>query len=613
MRRVTRLLEEGVSGDDILVSTFTRTSALDLVRELGKIGAPGAGDVQASTLHSFCFRLLHHALVFEITRRHPRPLLAYEERFMVEDLKLPGSFGGVYDIEERLRAFGADWARLQSEAPGWPHGDDDVAFHGALMEWLLAHEAILVEELIPLALHYLRDNPAAPIRPQFAHVIVDEYQDLNRAEQALLDILASQGDLTIVGDEDQSIYSFKYANRDAITDFHLSHPHTTDEMLIECRRCPSVVVEMANAIIGRNATRSNRVLVPSPGAQVGDVHRVQWASPEDEASGLANFLRRRIDEGAVSPGQALVLAPRREFGRLIVAALGDRGITSKMFFNEHELDGNPKALGESQAQQTLSLLSLLVNEEDRVSLRCWLGFGSPNLRAPAWSRLLNEARAANESPRAVLVRDATSGNSVAGIASLRPRWGQLESELTRLRALRGRALSDALFPPTEEWAGPFREMVVDEFGDQDFDEAALRDCIVQRVSQPDLPTDVDYVRVMSLHKSKGLTADLVMIAACNDGLLPSLYDDKSHLDPIQYAEEQRRVMFVGITRTRRTLVLSSVATMRSAWAHKWQLPIVRYLDGDTVLVLASPHLNEMGPTCPPAVDGANWVPGAPLP
>jgi superfamily I DNA/RNA helicase len=112
-------------------------------------------------------------------------------------------------------AFNAAWARLQSEEPGWPGHKIDVAFHEALLSWLRFHQAMLVGELVPVALGYLRNNPESPFRTAYDHVFTDEYQDLDKAEQVLIDLLAKNGSHTIVGDEDQSIYSFKHANAQA--------------------------------------------------------------------------------------------------------------------------------------------------------------------------------------------------------------------------------------------------------------------------------------------------------------------------------------------------------------------------------------------------------------
>ena len=117
---------------------------------------------------------------------------------------------------------------------------------------------MLMGEIVPVMLSYLRNNPLCPERGQFEHVIVDEFQDLNRAEQVLTDLLAEQAAVTIIGDEDQSIYSFKHAHPDGIVTFADAHPGTHDETLNVCRRCPTGVVALANSLI--NPTRPRAVV-----------------------------------------------------------------------------------------------------------------------------------------------------------------------------------------------------------------------------------------------------------------------------------------------------------------------------------------------------------------
>ena len=128
MRRVCRLLEdEGVAPEKIFVGTFTRTSATDLKAELTKLGSDGVEAVYAGTLHAFCFGLLSRDDVFEQTQRIPRPLLKFEERFLLEDLRGDG-FGGIKAKRERLEAFNTQWARLQTDDPGWLRDSNKTAF-----------------------------------------------------------------------------------------------------------------------------------------------------------------------------------------------------------------------------------------------------------------------------------------------------------------------------------------------------------------------------------------------------------------------------------------------------------------------------------------------------
>ena len=295
MRRVARLLQGGAMANRILVYTFTRTAARDIEGELAELGVDGANAVRAGTLHAFCFGLLGQEEVLDTTGRVPRPLLVFEERFLLKDLN-GAEFGTIHDRRRRLQAFNAAWARLQSETPGWPVDPIDRVFERELSRWLRFHEAMLIGELVPESLRYLRENPASPHRATYEHILVDEYQDLNRAEQVLLDLLAEKGQLIVVGDEDQSIYSFKHAHPDGIADFDATHAETHDEQLDECRRCPRRVVELAGALIANNQVRTPRVLLQRLENPEGEVLVLQWGSMEEEAQGIAEIIHQRIQE-----------------------------------------------------------------------------------------------------------------------------------------------------------------------------------------------------------------------------------------------------------------------------------------------------------------------------
>ena len=215
---------------------------------------------------------------------YPVRSFEFEKRFLLEDLK-EGGFGNIYRRRERLKAFEAAWARLQSDEPGWPHNPVDQQFDELLRDWLVFHEAMLIGELVPHALRYLRNNPVSPERSDFSHILVDEYQDLNASEQELIQCLAQDAYLTICGDEDQSIYSFKYAHPAGIADFPRRHPETTDETLELCRRCPPNIVDMANHLISKNWGRTVRQLKPNSKNEDGEVLIYQWENMEQEAQG----------------------------------------------------------------------------------------------------------------------------------------------------------------------------------------------------------------------------------------------------------------------------------------------------------------------------------------
>jgi len=599
IRRAARLLREGAPPHRILACTFTRTAARDLRRELSQLGITGANRVHAGTIHALCFGILSKAEVLEITGRSPRPLLDFEIRFLLQDLS-SDQLGGIRDLGKRLHAFNAAWARLQSDEPGWPIDPIDRNFHTALLSWLIFHQAMLIGELVPETLRYLRNNPLSPDRRAYDHVLVDEYQDLNRAEQEVLDLLATVASLSVVGDEDQSIYSFKFAHPDGIATFDQTHPDTHDEVLSECRRCPTLIVEMANTLISHNRIRQPRQLCCCEQNPAGEALVVQWRNYEEEAEGVAEFIRQRIADGSVDAGRVLVLSPRRQFGYAVRDALTRKAVNAHSFFYEEALDGNPKNYSNCHAQMAFTLLTLLANQNDRVALRCWSGFGSPTLRKAGWSVLIRYCEDTGDAPYEILHRLSAGELSIRGTQQLVERFNHLQDLLNNLRGLSGQNLVDALFPVNQAWAVSLR-ILTGRLDENDFDAEALRDSLRVSITQPELPTDVEYVRIMSLHKSKGLTADLVVIVVCIDGLIPLVEGDTA-AERDRSLEEQRRLFYVAVTRTTNTLVLSSVAELPRDLAHRIGAR-VRGGTGRNANTIASRFLSELGPILPASVRG----------
>lgn len=604
MRRLTRLLEvDHANPRRILACTFTRTAAEDITRAISQLGIQGAEHIATHTVHGFCFSMLSSHAVLEATGRVPRPLLRFEERFLLQDLCKEG-LGNVRDCGKRLLAFSAAWARLQHEQPGWSLDASDTAYQAALLDWLRFHQAMLIGELIPEGIKYLRNNPNSPYRTMFDHLLVDEYQDLNRAEQQLIDLLTN-GNLVIVGDEDQSIYSFKHAHPEGIVEFPGAHPNTEEIGLDECRRCPKTIVAMANALIANNNTRSSRQLQEMSSNPSGEIHVVQWSSMEQEAAGIADFIKGRVDAQTVEAGEVLVLAPRREFGYMVRDQLNNKNVPAHSFFSEQLLDGKPKKIDESPAQQALTLLGLLTNPDDRVALRCWCGFGSNSLADGAWARLRAHCASNGDTPRQALEQLADGTLAIPHTGHIVERFRLLQTRIGNLDGLTGQDLVDSVFSSSEDWAIPFRDIAA-AIEDADFGPDKLGDAIRRSVSQPEMPTDVDYVRVMSLHKSKGLTADLVVVCGCLQGLIPSIDTDASPQDQQRAMEEQRRLFYVAITRARQVLVLSSVTSLPTATAHKMRVRMSR-TSGRTVRTITSQFIHELGPQCPAAVTGQQFL------
>lgn len=599
IRRVARLLEGGHDPRRILAVTFTRTAAHDLVTKLRELKVPGCNNVRASTLHSFCFGTLAKQDVFDLISRVPRPLLRpskkirFEVDFLLHDI--PDRFGGIRERDRRLRAFEAAWARLQSEEPGWPQNPIDRDFQAELDGWLRFHKAMLIGEVVPVTLSYIRDNPACDERGAFDHVLVDEYQDLNKAEQVLLALLADGGNFAVAGDDDQSIYSFKFAHPEGIMEFPQNHSGTHTENLAESQRCPVKIIEMANCLISNNKRPDPaRRILPAPRATPGEIDIVQWRSLEEEARGLAQAIDLLITAGSVAPKSVLVLAPRRVIGYAIRDALQQLRVDAHCFFPDDALDSK-------DAQERFTLLTLVANPKDRVALRCWLGFGDHLLRKKAYACLRKHCEQGGSEPREVL-EDLESGRlSIPGTTDLVSRFRGLKAELAQLQNLELRPLIEQLFPDDQPAVEAIRGLALEAM-DSCRDASRLREELRVRITQPELPSEGEFVRVMSLHKGKGLTADLVVVAGCIRGFLPYVDDDMSPTEQQQLLEEQRRLFYMAITRTTRHLVLSSFTDMNRAEAHRMQARI-RAGGGNRGGTMASQFLGELGSGAPKPIRG----------
>lgn len=603
MRRITRFLEGGLSPEHILTVTFTRTAASDLVAKLTALGAPGAQSVRACTLHSFAFSLLSDADVLALTNRVARPLLSHEMKMLVQDLA--DAFDGKRATRRLIRAFEAYWATLQTDEPGWPQQPLDQQFDVALRQWLDFHRALLLGELVPVALRFVRDNPHSPHVPSFTHVLADEYQDLNRADQALIDRLAGAGSVVVVGDPDQSIYRFRFANPEAMADYSTTHPGTHDEVLGECRRCPQRVVAMAAALVNNNPRPSQPVLLPFPNNPPGDVSIVQHTSLQAEADTLSAFLDwYLVQHPNVPAGEILVLTNRRRMGYLVRDSLNNVAVqnlrlwAARSFFYEEALD-------ESAAQEGFTLLTLLSDPDDRVALRTWAGLGSATARIGGWARIRHHCLQAGASPRDTLNALLAGKLSLPHTGAIVERFSELNTRLQQLAGLTGHPLVDALFPAAtpgcEDIRGAATAAAVGHPAPVD-----LLQELRTVVTQPEIPGDQsNIIRVMSLHKSKGLTARVVVVAGCVAGAIPTVDLDDSPDEQLRQIQEQRRLFYVAITRTTDVLVISGAAQIPFGDAKQMNLQFGPGYGGNVTLI-ASPFLQELGPQRPLTETGQAW-------
>lgn len=602
IRRVARLLEEGIPPERILVVSFTRTAARDLREQLAKLGAPGADNVRASTLHSLCFSILGTQQAFDFTKRSPRPLLSFEIDCLETDLA--DLFGGKRSTRKLLAAYEAAWARLQHEDPGHAKSAEDQKFENELTSWLRFYQAMLIGELVPLTLDFLKSNPALGAIPVLDHVLVDEYQDLNKADQSLVKLLATSSALLVIGDDNQSIYSFRHANPEGIRTFPSELPGTKVYTIEECRRCPPNIVAISNALIAHDPHTSRpSPLKPDLTKGPAEVWVVQHGSLQEEVEAISDFVHNYLNVYTdVNPGRVLILAPRRFIGNAIKDALIIRGRNALSYFQED-------ALSSPLAAEGFCLLTLFIDDSDRAALRAWLGFGSVDYRRGAMERLRKHCETTGTSFVDALKELAAESIKIPHTKPLVERWKTLQLRLTALHGLSGLSLVDAIWPATAPEVLDVR-LLAQQIAYVTADPSDLLDELRVAITQPELPgSDSDIIQVMSLHKSKGLTRDLVVVAGCMAGTLPFL-DDKDSVE-VQSAkrEEQRRLFYVAITRATKVLVISAAVTLPISDALRGGAAVKKKIfhDGKPYAVTSfTPFLGELGPNAPAPLSTSAW-------
>jgi DNA helicase II / ATP-dependent DNA helicase PcrA len=300
----------------------------------------------------------------------------------------------------------------------------------------------------------------------------------------------------------------------------------------------------------------------------------------------------------------LVLSPRRHFGYMIRDELNARNVAAHSFFTEEIFDGDVTKKGDCKAAEAYTILCLLANPDDIPTLRVWLGLGAADLRRPAWEEVRAQCEAGKDTPRQVLDKVVAGTHKLAvhgtSQAKLVERYKELKARLDAVKDLAGADLFNALFPDGDEAFESLRSLVASM--KPEWDAKKVFDAVSTFISQPEMPTHTDYVRVMSLHKSKGLTADCVVVTGCVEGALPKVDPELPIVDQERLTEEQRRLMYVAITRTRKLLMLSSVLTVPKALAFSMNMDLAD-IRGPDVSTQASRFLAELGPQAPSAILG----------
>jgi len=585
--RIAHLIDEGVRPTSILAITFTNKAAAEMRDRVGELVGPMVKAMWVSTFHSACVRIL----------RRDGEVLDYPRNFSIYDQADAVRLTGYV-----IRDLGLDSKRFTPRGVHglislWKNelvGPDDAAaraeniFDRKHAEVYIEYQARLhragamdFDDLLLNVVRLFREHPDVldHYRQRFEHILVDEYQDTNQAQNEIVLMLAGgHQNVCVVGDSDQSVYKFRGADFRNILQFEDAFPDVTTIVLDQNYRSTQTILDAANAVIDHNAERKPKSLWTDSGG--GDrIVRYHAEDEGDEAMFVAGAAQQLQRDDATNWREMAVLYRTNAQSRVIEEAFMRLGVPYKVV-------GGTRFYDRREIKDAMAYLRAVVNPLDEVSVKRVLNVPKRGVGDTSVSRL--DAYAAEMGvPFIEALRHAedagVSGPARRGIAA----FVDLLDGLAEMAGSEGVGPGDLVQAAIDdsgylgeleaedtveshgrvenlgELVGSAREFtVLDEFLEQ-----------VSLVADTDDLDDDDQVVLMTLHSAKGLEFPAVFIIGVEEGIFPH---NRALTEPTEM-EEERRLAYVGITRAMRRLFISH-AWSRMLFGSTQYNPPSRFLD-----------------------------------
>jgi len=534
-RAITHRIAYGVRAgilqpSSVLAVTFTNRAAGEMRGRLRQLGAAG---VQARTFHSAALRQLQYFWPKAVGGSMPR--LVDRKIQLVADAaaacRIRLDRGELRDVTAEI-----EWSKVTQTVPGdyalaaakagreAPRNPAEIAQLYTAYEDLKRERAVIdFEDVLLLTVAVLQDRHdiADQVRAQYQHFVVDEYQDVSPLQQRLLELwLGDRDSLCVVGDASQTIYSFTGATPDHLLDFRTRHPGATVVKLVRDYRSTPQVVHLANGLLAQASGRAadHRLELVSQRAPGPEPVYTEYTDEPAEAEGAARRIRELLAAG-VQAAEIAVLFRTNAQSETYEQALADAGVP-------YQLRGAERFFDRPEVRRAI------------VNLRGAARFGGNDSR-------LDDAPDLPSQVRAVLSGEGWTSEPPAGSGAVRERWESLAA-LVNLAQDFTAARSDATLA----------DLVAE---------------LDERAGAQHAPT-VQGVTLASLHSAKGLEWDVVFLVGVAEGMMPITYAKTD-----EQIEEERRLLYVGVTRAREHLHVSW-ALSRSPGGRPNRRPS-RFLDG----------------------------------
>lgn len=556
VHRVAHLILGGVPAARILCLTFTNKAAGEMKERLERMLGQGYPGMWAGTFHAFgAWFLRHEAHRFG----YPRAFVIYDaddQRALVgkclKDLKIKAAKGADTTLAW-LIAMGKDtlqdYNRISCKLDF-----DPLPVIQLYEERKRAYGAFDFGDLLKVPGEMLRDIPEVRERYQslFRYILVDEYQDTNMAQYVMLmGLVGQEHNICVVGDDDQSIYGWRGADVGNILRFKDDFPGARVVTLEQNYRSTAGILNAAATLIANNRYRAPKRLRPvKPGGE--EVKIKEFPDDIAEAGWVTHTIARLIRDG-VSPAEIGVFYRINALSRVIEESCVRLGIPYAVF-------GGMRFYERREIKDVLAYLRVLANPRDEEALARIINTPTRGIGPKTLGQLQTYARAKGLPTLEAMVaavQDGTVRNpGAAGVRAfadqlqaIRARGGDDVAALMRA-IMECTGLEDALKAELdgEDRLANIRELIASAEGATDLVDYLAEKALINSADM----TPGEKVSVMTLHMSKGLEFDYVFILGLEEGLLPHARSMQSTAD----IEEERRLLYVGITRARHQACLS---------------------------------------------------------
>ena len=614
--RIAHLVEDlDVAPWEILAITFTNKAAAEMRERLQGIIGPRCRGMWVSTFHSMCVRML----------RADAERLGFSKSFTIYDTddqkRLYKEIMAELDIDPKRFPVNALMGRISQAkneliVPGDfekqaidPVGKVAARIYTRLQERLRAANAFDFDDLLVYAYLLLKNHPDVleAYQERFRYIMVDEYQDTNHAQYAITGLLAQKyKNIMVVGDDDQSIYSWRGADIRNILEFEQDYPNCHTVKLEQNYRSVGNVLAAANAVIANNQHRKAKKLFTS--AEDGEKIHVYMATDErDEGRWIAGEIEKRRSAG-MSYNQIAVFYRTNAQSRMLEDMLLRAGVP-------YRIVGGTKFFDRAEIRDVMAYLTLVVNPSDDIAAKRVINVPRRGIGKTTIERIEQFAREMGMTfmqGAELVVLDpelrASTRRAVGEFVELIKEAQEYSGKLRRVVEMivdRAGLISALTNENTDEARGRIENIqefmgVVDEFsqtheeddaefaaptegdtvaGDAEPARVLRGDSLADFIEWVRLRTDLDTmgedgkaVTLMTVHSSKGLEFDCVFTAGMEETLFP-------HMNSVNDAagiEEERRLAYVAITRARKVLYLTC-AQQRQIFGQTSANPVSRFI------------------------------------